>query len=589
MITRQSARLRRKRQTTPGLSQPGSYSAFNEGYVVESEASFLPVGERASKSGAPGPTGAAPDSRRARYAASPHRFTVEDSPILGSRRKEGREEEEESSGNDNADRDNNNENESEPSDTLPEADPTTMSMDPPNPRTPPAGIQRANRDNVVNRVRTSLFDILGSATRRPVTPHWRPVGGPRQGTGDGEGRRGTQRQNVRLPRSMPLSGPQGSGVENEIIYSDEEDAEEDSVTPVLAPVSQHRRQRGLSPLSMLASIMLLSLALVLVLDNEVTKRRGGEPAWHRFSRVVHIPDMRDSFNISARDIAERALAAGRGGLRILFRNAWPATPVPIPLDVVTRDELRAVLLPEMLTAARRAAIEETERVTREARALETVKPSASLSSVSNGVEFAEFAERYAADKDLPADFALASAGGSVIATEPSALTLWARFARAYATALVSSRHFTPTKPRSPSVVLSPDVLPGDCWAFDGSQGSLTIRLARPVLVSAVTIEHTPRRSVFSVSSALREFRIVGLPVILDEPEVVLGEFVFDMTDEATRHMQTFKIQSINTANAMRGVRVEILSNHGSSYTTVYRIRVHGEEDWDLLNNVEEDI
>ncbi len=67
---RRSERLRRKaRQSTPGLSKPGAYTLYGSGYVVESEASFATSSQFRLPQ----------DSRRARYAESPHCLQLETS------------------------------------------------------------------------------------------------------------------------------------------------------------------------------------------------------------------------------------------------------------------------------------------------------------------------------------------------------------------------------------------------------------------------------------------------------------------------------------------------------------------------------
>lgn len=574
MNARRSERLRRKRQTTPGVSQPGAYSPYNDGYVVESEASFLPPTERGTKGVSP--NNMPNDSRRARYAASPHRYTMEESPVPMEA----------------------NDDEDEQTDASPiadETDWTNTSPGMPSQRTPAHALRRARREDIVERVRTSLFDILGSATRRSVNPHWQPVGGRKTGPGVGA---------PTLPPRMPLSVQPGTrhrvGNRGDTVPSDGEG--DDAILPK-TPVRVRWQRYNMPPLLVLLLAFLLSIIVMLALDSEVSSRRGGRSAWRRIEGVVGprmptMPDVPNALQVISKDsfaqFADRVWNACRYAASVLFRNAWRSTPGHVPADVLTRSEFQAVFMPEILSAARKAATEEAERATKEVQSMftsaATAKPETTAVSDDESFgmdEFARFAERYAADKDLPADFALASAGGAVVATEPSAIALWARFARAYAVALVTERTFTPTRPRSPSVVLAPDVLPGNCWSFDSTRGSITIRLARPVSISAVSIEHTPRRSVFSVASAMRDFRIVGRPLNDEEADIMLGEYIFDLHDDSARHLQTFNVQC--SEKIMRAVRVEILSNHGANYTAVYRIRVHGDEFVQALDGLDKEL
>ena len=55
----------------------------------------------------------------------------------------------------------------------------------------------------------------------------------------------------------------------------------------------------------------------------------------------------------------------------------------------------------------------------------------------------------------------------------------------------------------------PDVHPGKCWAFPGSQGHALIQLARKITPIAVTMEHISQKVSPSgnISSAPKEFSV----------------------------------------------------------------------------------
>lgn len=57
--------------------------------------------------------------------------------------------------------------------------------------------------------------------------------------------------------------------------------------------------------------------------------------------------------------------------------------------------------------------------------------------------------------------------------------------------------------------LQPDVHPGKCWAFPGSQGHALVKLAMEIVPAAVTLEHIPEKvsPSGSVSSAPKEFSV----------------------------------------------------------------------------------
>ncbi|KAG0034170.1 hypothetical protein BGZ81_005875 [Podila clonocystis] len=116
------------------------------------------------------------------------------------------------------------------------------------------------------------------------------------------------------------------------------------------------------------------------------------------------------------------------------------------------------------------------------------------------------------DDTLLPDYALLSAGGRVIhrLTTPTyqrghSNNIWDRlniFRKKTATTTVTGR--------PPEMALIPDVHAGECWAFGGGQGQIAIRLARPIVVTAVTIEHADPRVILDVGSAPREIEVWSL-------------------------------------------------------------------------------
>ncbi|XP_036897203.1 SUN domain-containing protein 3 [Sturnira hondurensis] len=126
----------------------------------------------------------------------------------------------------------------------------------------------------------------------------------------------------------------------------------------------------------------------------------------------------------------------------------------------------------------------------------------------------------------------------------------------------------------PDVVLQPDVHPGKCWAFPGSQGHILIKLAGDIIPTAVTMEHISEKvsPSGSISSAPKEFSVHGILTRCEGEEVFLGQFVYNKT-RAT--VQTFKLQH-EVSEPLLCVKLKILSNWGHpKYTCLYRFRVHG--------------
>ncbi|XP_049724840.1 sperm-associated antigen 4 protein isoform X2 [Elephas maximus indicus] len=94
--------------------------------------------------------------------------------------------------------------------------------------------------------------------------------------------------------------------------------------------------------------------------------------------------------------------------------------------------------------------------------------------------------------------------------------------------------------RPPTVILEPDVFPGNCWAFEGDQGQVVIRLPGRVQLSDITLQHPPPSVAHTrgANSAPRDFAVYGLQVD-DETEVFLGKFTFDVEKS---EIQTFHLQ-----------------------------------------------
>ncbi|KAF9384083.1 hypothetical protein CPC16_008606 [Podila verticillata] len=115
-------------------------------------------------------------------------------------------------------------------------------------------------------------------------------------------------------------------------------------------------------------------------------------------------------------------------------------------------------------------------------------------------------EEHLDDDTLKQDYALYSAGARIIhglttsTYQPGhSNTLWDRLN-------IFSRK-TGITSCPPEMALTPDVHAGECWAMGGSQGLIAIRLARPIVVTAVTVEHADPRVVFDIGSAPREIEV----------------------------------------------------------------------------------
>lgn len=125
---------------------------------------------------------------------------------------------------------------------------------------------------------------------------------------------------------------------------------------------------------------------------------------------------------------------------------------------------------------------------------------------------------------------------------------------------------------------------GACWPMAGKQGSLGVRLYRPVSVKAVSIDYMDFPQVIESNSAPADFEVWGLTykhrglwdtLALSEEEegkVYLGRFKYDINKP--NQVQTFNVQ--HSSAPIKDVVFRFLDNWGhDNYTCIYRVRVHG--------------
>nr|XP_035961460.1 SUN domain-containing protein 1 isoform X7 [Halichoerus grypus] len=176
---------------------------------------------------------------------------------------------------------------------------------------------------------------------------------------------------------------------------------------------------------------------------------------------------------------------------------------------------------------------------------------------------------YSQDKTGMVDFALESGGGSILST---------RCSETYETktALISLFgiplwYFS----QSPRIVIQPDIHPGNCWAFRGSQGYLVVRLSMKIRPTTFTLEHIPKTlsPTGNITSAPKDFAVYGLENEYQEEGQLLGQFMYDQEGESLQMFHVLK----KPDRTFQIVELRILSNWGHpEYTCLYRFRVHGE-------------
>ncbi|NXO51367.1 SUN2 protein, partial [Aramus guarauna] len=178
-------------------------------------------------------------------------------------------------------------------------------------------------------------------------------------------------------------------------------------------------------------------------------------------------------------------------------------------------------------------------------------------------------KRYSEDRVGMVDYALESAGASVINTRCSE-TYETRTALLSLFGIPLWYHS-----QSPRVILQPDVNPGNCWAFRGSQGFAVIRLSSIIHPTAVTLEHIPKAlsPQGTIPSAPKDFAVYGLKEEGEEEGLLLGQFTYDHDGDP---IQTFYLEG-DGGSTYQLVELRVLSNWGHpEYTCIYRFRVHGE-------------
>ncbi|KAJ6669473.1 hypothetical protein lerEdw1_000021 [Lerista edwardsae] len=128
--------------------------------------------------------------------------------------------------------------------------------------------------------------------------------------------------------------------------------------------------------------------------------------------------------------------------------------------------------------------------------------------------------------------------------------------------------------KPPDTILQPDVYPGNCWAFEGSEGQVVVKLPEKVQPTAVTVQHISKVVSPSggVTSALKDFLVYGIEDDVNKEEILLGSFTYDTEKEA---IQTFQVKNEQSQSFMY-IKFHVKSNWGNpEFTCIYRVRVHG--------------
>ncbi|XP_071129644.1 SUN domain-containing protein 1-like isoform X2 [Mytilus edulis] len=175
--------------------------------------------------------------------------------------------------------------------------------------------------------------------------------------------------------------------------------------------------------------------------------------------------------------------------------------------------------------------------------------------------------KYSADKLALPDFALESAGGSVVSTRCS--HTYHRKTAQYSILGIPLWYVS----NSPRTVIQPEIYPGSCWAFQGAQGYLVIELSTVINPTAFTLEHIPKSVTpdGKITSAPKDFHVLGLGRECDTEGTLLGNYTYN---EDGKPLQFFPVKA--TKAVFKFIELRITSNHGNQmFTCLYRFRVHG--------------
>ncbi|XP_022908769.1 SUN domain-containing protein 1-like isoform X2 [Onthophagus taurus] len=189
------------------------------------------------------------------------------------------------------------------------------------------------------------------------------------------------------------------------------------------------------------------------------------------------------------------------------------------------------------------------------------KQKASSSDITNALN------KYDADKTGKTDFALESAGGSIVTIKDTENYPIGESVRFLGVPLCPASNGART-------MIQPGNLPGECWAFKGSKGVAIIRLLGKVRVTSVSLEHIQKSMSPSgeITTAPKDFSITGLKCINQKEGLLLGKFTYNSNGPP---IQEFKVAS--SQNAFNFIEFKVHSNHGNpDFTCVYRLRIHGE-------------
>ncbi|XP_047314786.1 SUN domain-containing protein 2-like [Impatiens glandulifera] len=184
-------------------------------------------------------------------------------------------------------------------------------------------------------------------------------------------------------------------------------------------------------------------------------------------------------------------------------------------------------------------------------------------------------EKHAADGLGMVDYALGSGGGRVTKYSEAFVgkgNSWFLFNGKNAVDEAAKKMLTPSFGE-----------PGECFPLKGSSGFVVVRLRTAIIPEAVTLEHVAKSVAYDRTSAPKDCRVSGWlqgnSDIDEEKMLLLTEFTYDLDKSNAQTFSTVsESSSSSSSNLVDTIRFDFASNHGSSsFTCIYRLRVHGHE------------
>ena len=127
--------------------------------------------------------------------------------------------------------------------------------------------------------------------------------------------------------------------------------------------------------------------------------------------------------------------------------------------------------------------------------------------------------------------------------------------------------------KPPQIVLIAENSAGNCWAFTGPSGTLTISLAQSIIPSEFAIAHLEKLHGLDRGSAPKDILVYGMKRPEEEGEL-LATFRYDLDGDAVQRFPASRISE----EKLSFVQLRILSNWGNKeFTCLYQFMVFANE------------